>query len=487
MFVEWHPLLVAAAVVISRFNAVPSAPSAIWRPLLVTLLATAILLVIARVLIRNRFLAAVLTSALVLFSFRELLPALTVVAALIWAGLMRLIGTRISGPARSSRLHGIARAVAGISAATVLVTAGTVAVQFSAVPQVLAPSFTASGAGGPNVYILMLDGYPRSDTLSTTFDFDNGPFLAGLETRGFVVAGAARSNYIKTWVTLGTMFNGAYVDDLLAGQKPPPTGNGQIRWLGEVMGRSAMLDPFRLRGYRIATIPSSFTSAALTTADVTYDSGAISELEANILNRSPWSLVFRDPIANLLARAHADAVRATFRLTAEIAESGQSGPILVFAHVLSPHTPFVVHEREGTPTLAPCFPRACSVWSATMDELGYSFNEYREGFVDEVAAVNALVLDTADRVIAADPSAVIIVMSDHGSRYTFDDEAEHFRSFFAARTPGTGTVYPDDESPVNILRRLAGALFDIDVEALAYQAWSSEWCCPLTLSPYEPD
>ena len=122
-----------------------------------------------------------------------------------------------------------------------------------------------------------------------------------------------------------------------------------------------------------------------------------------------------------------------------------------------------------------------------MDELGYSFNEYREGFVDEVAAVNALVLDTADRVIAADPSAVIIVMSDHGSRYTFDDEAEHFRSFFAARTPGTGTVYPDDESPVNILRRLAGALFDIDVEALAYQAWSSEWCCPLTLSPYEPD
>ena len=33
-----------------------------------------------------------------------------------------------------------------------------------------------------------------------------------------------------------------------------------------------------------------------------------------------------------------------------------------------------------------------------------SFDEYREGFLDELAAVNALVLDTADRVIAADPA-----------------------------------------------------------------------------------
>ena len=282
------------------------------------------------------------------------------------------------------------------------------------------------------------------------------------------------------------MFNGTYMDELLAGQNPPPTGNGQIRWLGEVMARSAMLDPFRMRGYRIATIPSSFTSAALTTADVTYNSGAVSELEANILNRSPWSIVFRDPVADFLARAHADAIRATFRLTAEIAESESSEPTLLFAHVLSPHTPFVVHEPEGTATLAPCFPRSCSVWSATMDEVGYSFDEYREGFLDELAAVNALVLDTADRVIAADPSAVVIVMSDHGSRYTYADDAEHFRSFLAARVPATGSVFPDDESPVNVLRRLAAELFDTGTQPLPFEAWLSKWCCPLTMSPYDP-
>ena len=161
MVVEFHPLLVAAAVVISRFNAVPSAPSAIWRPLLLTLAATAVLLLATRILTRNRFFAAVLTSALVLFSFRELLPAVMLVAALIWAGLMRLIGSRISGCARPSRLHAIARVTAVVSATTVLVTVGTAAVQFWSGPHVLAPSFTASGSGGPNVYILMLDGYPR--------------------------------------------------------------------------------------------------------------------------------------------------------------------------------------------------------------------------------------------------------------------------------------------------------------------------------------
>ena len=484
LFVEWHPLLVGAAVVISRVNAVPSAPSAIWRPLLITLAATAVLLIATRVVTRNRFFAAILTSAFVLFSFRELLPAATLVAALIWAGLMRLIGNRSSGPARSARLQAIARVTSVISLATVFVTAATVAVQFLSGPRVLAPSFTVRGTGGPNVYVLMLDGYPRADTLTTTFDFDNEAFLTGLETRDFDVAEEAHANYRKTWVTLATMFNGTYVDDLLAGQNPPPTGNGQIRWLGELIGRSAMLDPFRMRGYRIATIPSSFTSAALTTADVTYDSGAISELEANILNRSPWTIVFREPVASLLARAHADSVRATFRLTAEIAESAEAKPMVVFAHVLSPHTPFVVHEKS--PTLAACFPQSCSVWSATMDEIGYGFEEYREGFLKEVAAVNALVLDTADRVIAADPSAVIIVMSDHGSRYTLGDEAEHFRSFFAARVPGTPAVFPDDESPVNVFRRLAAELFETDTETLPYRAWLSEWCCPLTMSPFDP-
>lgn len=486
LVIELQPAFVAAAVVISRFNAVPSTPSAIWRPLIVTLGATALLLLATRVLTRNRFFAAILTSTIVLFSFREILPAGVLMAALIWAAIMQLIGNRIWRGRTSRRLQEVARATAVISATTLLVTVATAAVQFSSGPRVLAPSFIVSGSGGPNVYMLMLDGYPRADTLATTFEFDNGAFLDGLESRGFGVAEAARSNYRKTWVTLATMFNGTYVDELIAGQDPPPTGNDQIRWLGAMIGRSAVLDPFRMRGYRIATIPSSFTSAALTTADVTYDSGAITELEANILNRSPWSLVFRDPVANMLAHAHADAVRATFRLTAEIAESRTTEPTLLFAHVLSPHTPFVVSERDETPTLAACFPRSCSVWSATMDELGYSFDEYREGFVDEVSAVNALVLETADRVIAADPSAVIIVMSDHGSRYTFDDDAEHFRSFFAARVPGMGSLFPDDESPVNVFRRLSAALFDSGTQPLPYEAWLSEWCCPLTVSPYDP-
>ena len=131
-------------------------------------------------------------------SFRELLPAVTLLAALIWAGLMRLIGSRISGRAGPSRLEAIARVTAVISAATVLVTLGTVAVRCWSGPKVHAPSPSVSGSGGPNVYILMLDGYPRADTLATTFGFDNGPFLAELESRDFDVAAESRSNYRKT-------------------------------------------------------------------------------------------------------------------------------------------------------------------------------------------------------------------------------------------------------------------------------------------------
>ena len=71
------------------------------------------------------------------------------------------------------------------------------------------------------MYVILLDGYPRADTLQETFGIDNTAFTADLEDRGFTVSDGARANYNKTWLTLASMFNGSYVDRMLVdGQVP---------------------------------------------------------------------------------------------------------------------------------------------------------------------------------------------------------------------------------------------------------------------------
>ena len=72
------------------------------------------------------------------------------------------------------------------------------------------------------MYVIMLDGFPRADTLRETFGVDN---RSASSTSSRVSASPsridARANYNKTWLTLASMFNGAYVDRMLVdGERP---------------------------------------------------------------------------------------------------------------------------------------------------------------------------------------------------------------------------------------------------------------------------
>lgn len=63
------------------------------------------------------------------------------------------------------------------------------------------------GAGGPDIYYIVLDGYGRADVLEELYGHDNGPFLDGLRDRGFYVADEAYSNYAVTPLSLAGTLN----------------------------------------------------------------------------------------------------------------------------------------------------------------------------------------------------------------------------------------------------------------------------------------
>ena len=50
----------------------------------------------------------------------------------------------------------------------------------------------------PDIYYIILDGYPRADILKSTFELDNSEFISWLEREGFYVAACSQSNYSYT-------------------------------------------------------------------------------------------------------------------------------------------------------------------------------------------------------------------------------------------------------------------------------------------------
>jgi len=115
-----------------------------------------------------------------------------------------------------------------------------------------------------------------------------------------------------------------------------------------------------------------------------------------------------------------------------------------------------------------------------------SFSEYSDRYVAQIEALNALVLESMESIIEADPQAVIVLTSDHGTRYSQEDEAEQWRVLLAARTPGSeGALFAQDQSTVNILRDIVRTYFEVDAPRLEHQGWSSEWYFDLRLTRVE--
>ncbi len=483
-----QPFLFALGALFSRYVALPTTPDTLIRPIVVTLVVAAVTLVLLAMISRNWTWAAMLSGFLMLFTFRVATFALVILAVCAWWILLSFL-RRVTArpPLRMSTLNFFGRASGILSIAYVAVM-GTSAwiATFHAAPQFEPAAQPVTGVGGPNIYLIVLDGYPRSDTLRDSFEIDSQAFHADLNDLGFDVAEGARANYNKTWSTLASVLNGVYVESLMGGRGVPDSATGQIRWLQAMINNAGMVEVLRDRGYMIRAIPQPFRSTALTSADDYIDQGHITEFEGHLINFSPWALAIPDTVRGFLADAQEQGIRDDMGATAETAADGAERPQFLLAHIQNPHTPFVLHDDDAPrPALPPCIPGGCALWNATIEETETDLATYRAGLQVQLDELNALIVDTVAGIVRDDPEAVVILMSDHGLRYSLDDIPEQYRIFLAARTPGREAVLADDESPVNVLRRLFASYFGMDLAPLPYQAWGSPWTTPLELTPIE--
>ena len=326
-----------------------------------------------------------------------------------------------------------------------------------------APSSAQAPPGAPDIYVVLLDGYVRGDILSSRYGLDDSPFLDGLAQRGFSVATESHSNYLITNLSLSSFLNYRQLQDVPA-IKPlienPTAADGPAVY--RAISTPAIVEDFRSIGYETITVSSGFEQVAVRGADRFLDPGQINEFEIQLLRPSLIA-----PVATLLAPdvfsgQQRDRIESIFRSVEDLAAAPSVRPRFVFAHVPSPHAPWV-DRADGSPRIATNL--EAYYWD-TPETTGLTRAEIVDAFTGQSVHTGRRTLATIDAVLAASARPpIILVLSDHGSSLdvTVENAETRLRNLFAAYTPGRDGLFPNDVTLVNVFPTLLSSYFGVDL------------------------
>ena len=436
--------LAFAGYILGRFanNAFPT--FYLWRPLVVVI-PLAILIGLVAVWVARSYapLAAGAATGVVCFwvtSLRHWWQAALLVAG--WVVLVYVanrLGRRIPLVPRAA-------STAAIAFVVVFCISGVARAAFTAEGPVT-PVKVTRVATGPNVYIVLLDGYPRRDTLMNDLGIDNGPFEEALAARGFDVYDNSHTDRRYTDLTLMNLLTGTTVGVPV---DTAPASEIQFK-VRKALSEAILPREAEAAGYEWDIIDSPAGHVTFS-AGHHIQHGGVNTFEDNMLTESVLAPIVKTFFPYLLT----DSLRGHFEESVDslISLVDPTAHRLVLAHLFQPHLPFL-YKANGDPVPIPAYWPRVNLFAAQIETMGMSLADYAAAAKGELATVNKKVLAMVDQIVAKDPGAVVVLFSDHGSRYSLDLKlSEWYHDFLAARMPGHPLLFADDPKPTAILRTL---------------------------------
>jgi hypothetical protein len=379
-----------------------------------------------------------------------LIAVAAVVAALVV--LQRLARGRISmaGMTRGANLVAgilvILTIVRGVANGTLLAAVGDLT---GSLPEL----GSVSEGSLPDIYLVILDGYPRADVMSDVTGVDNTPFLAALEERGFDVATESSSSYMYSDLLGAALFHGRHLVDI---RDLDPLRDGETRpALGrQVLNSAPLIARLRELGYLAVANAQAWDEPSLRAVDVYIEGTGFNEFERQMWWSSlPGSLMeLRGP--TVYQNGIEPWVHDAFAAFDQVTQMTPDRPRFAFIHVPSPHFP-IIFEADGS--------RADAVFGRDHpDQVSASDEDVRAAYAGQVTYLNSQLLDSLDGASLPE-DAIVILMSDHGPEFGLDwfnggssDLQTRFGAFFAARAPEG--VFTDDanvaEAMLEVVRYL---------------------------------
>ena len=270
----------------------------------------------------------------------------------------------------------------------------------------------------------------------------------------------SRANYVFTKLSLASFFTGSQLTDL--GQNlDEPVDETLLR---AVLEQNPTWDLLRRLGYRTIAVPSGWDHVPERSVDVYEDTGQLTELEYNLLRSTAIGTFLPGALDAALRDAVYDRTIAAAAALRASSDASTPRPRAVFVHFPSPHPPFV-------------FDSSCERLAPEEGWMGSLGRDQHAGtpatvrlVVEQTACVDNLIANSIRDVVSADPSAVVVVFSDHGPEEHLDwwnpdpiGVAERTASYLAVRAPGHAGLVTPGMTLVNVLPTLFNTYLGTDL------------------------
>jgi hypothetical protein len=306
----------------------------------------------------------------------------------------------------------------------------------------------------PDVYFLLLDAYSGDTTLKNDFGYDNSEFYKQLEKRGFFVQRDSFSNYPNTELSMPSIMNMQYLDFIteLQGEESRDQSLAQQLW-----NENKVMQVFHANGYEI----NSFHGRGQSYPDSVTENFCPHTLDLNPELASQIVIMYL-PVSSIrtsiLEDAHHEILTCFFDTMINF-EKNNENPLYMHMHVRFPHQP-LIFDSEGERVMNP-------LPTNRFD------SALKDAYLQQLIFANKKTIEIVDSIQQKNSDAVIIVMSDHGSRFGVDwsnpSEIDYFRALNnlnALYFPGKESHFPMNTSTVNVFRILFNLYFEVDYEIL---------------------
>ena len=294
----------------------------------------------------------------------------------------------------------------------------------------------------PDVYYIILDGYPRQDMLLKYHKVDISNFIRNLEAIGFYIPSCSQSNYAMTNLSLASSLNMNYLEGL--------NQNIHAIDLPKSIIDSRMRQFLQGLGYKTVSFDSGIWFTELQDADYYvyenqpivnsfFDFKRLSEFEVLFL-RTTVLLTLEESKAAWLDTLTQNPRKVGYdRILFEFDQLERSPalpePKFVFVHIVAPHSPPFMFNADG----------------ALIES-----NSTYQGLGDELQYLNKRTLEAVQAIISKSKNPpVIIIQGDHG----LDNEVR-MANLIAYYFPNGGAkvLYPTI-TPVNSFRLVLDTYF----------------------------
>lgn len=484
-----HPFLVAAYPILALLshNVEEIGMGDALRSLIAAQVAAAILLTLTRLIFKDWRKAGLVTSITLIFFFsyghiyaaikginatalmlgrhRLLVPLFIILWALLVWWVARLKSDLRMATQTITLIAAIALVFPVFNISRYLVRSATYSV-----PELQSQAGNPGALGyKPDIYYIILDGYARDDVLADLYGYDNRAFLGALEDMGFQIAECSLSNYAQTQLSVASSMNMNYlqsIDEIYADPQ-----NGSRAGLTSLIRQSAVRQFLEGLGYKIVSFESGwgwtdifdadfFLAPSVRSANYMGLMSGTNDFEVILIKTSGGILVADATIKlpelltpDLNSPKKVQRARIQYILDVLPLVPRMTSPKFVFAHIVTPHTPFLF-DADGGPIEGEV--------------------EGADGYRDQVTHINKRILPILRGIIQdSENPPIIILQADHG--WALGDPQGRMRILNAYYLPEADEAVDASITPVNTFRMILDEYFEAGYDRLEDLSYYSKY------------